>query len=146
MLFLWATNPQLGQALDVIKAWGFEYKTVFKVWLKRSQAGAPLLGLGWWSRSSTELVLVATRGSGYMNWKTTHSEPQEYASTRGAHSEKPDAIRDAVKGFLAVPNRLELFARTTTEGFDSWGLETPGFFYTPSATQAGTSCVNSQTA
>ena len=127
VLFMWATNPLLPQALDVMRAWGFEYKTVFKVWLKRSAAGAPLCGIGWWSRPSTELLLVGTRGSGYMKWKRTNSEPQEFQSARGRHSEKPAQVRESVRTFMAVPNRIELFARTTAPGFDSWGLEIPGF-------------------
>lgn len=130
VLFMWTTNPMLPEALELIRAWGFEYKTVFKAWLKRTKAGAPMVGVGWWSRPSTELMLVATRGSGYMKWKRTHSEPQEYESTRGRHSEKPEALRDSVRGFFDVESRLELFARSTAEGFDAWGLEIPGFFHT----------------
>lgn len=128
VLFMWATNPLLPQALDLIKAWGFEYKTVFKVWLKRSNNDVPLCGLGWWSRSSTELLLVATRGKGYMKWKQTHSEPQEFASARTTHSTKPNEIRESVRNFMDVPNRIELFARSKCDGFDAWGLEIPQFF------------------
>lgn len=129
VLFLWATNPLLQQALDLIRAWGFEYKTVFKVWCKRFPNGNPVVSLGRWSRPSTELLLVATRGGGYMKWKTTCAERQEHASVRGRHSEKPLEIRDSVRDFLRVPNRLELFARTTAPGWDAWGLEVPGFYY-----------------
>lgn len=130
VLFMWATSPKLPEALDLIRAWGFEYKTVFKVWLKRTAAGEPVTGCGWWSRPSTELVLVATRGGGYMKWKTTCSEKQEHEAVRSnVHSEKPECIRQAVRAFLDVPRRLELFARTTADGFDAWGLEIPGFFH-----------------
>lgn len=129
VLFLWATNPLLPQALEVIKAWGFQYKTVFKVWVKHNAAGTPLVGLGWWSRPSTELLLVAARGSGYTKWKSTHSEPQVFVSRRGRHSEKPAEIRDAVRTFLRVPRRIELFARSTSPGWDAWGLEVPGFLH-----------------
>jgi N6-adenosine-specific RNA methylase IME4 len=140
VLFLWATNPLLPQALKLIEAWGFEYKTVFKVWLKRTAAGDPLCGCGWWSRPSTELVLVATKGSGYMKWKKTCNEPQEFASPRTKHSKKPDEIRAAVRDFMEVPHRIELFARTVCKGFDAWGLEIPGFFHStgnPSAAHGG---------
>jgi N6-adenosine-specific RNA methylase IME4 len=130
VLFMWATNPLLPQALEVIKAWGFEYKTVFKVWLKRSVAdNTPLCGVGWWTRPSTELVLVATRGSGYMKWKRTHSEPQEFASRRSTtHSRKPPEIRDSIANFFDVQHRIELFARDADLRFDAWGLEVPGYF------------------
>lgn len=56
-----------------------------------------------------------------MRLKTTNSEPQEYASVRGAHSAKPEAVRQAVADFLDVDRRLELFARRTHPQFDSWG-------------------------
>jgi len=128
VLFMWSTGPQLEQAIRVMRAWGFEYKTVFKVWLKRTQQDKPVFGTGVWSRSSAELLLVGSRGSGYTKWKTTNSEPQEFCSQRGAHSAKPDALRDAVRAFFDVPRRLELFARTLAPGFDAWGLEVPGFF------------------
>lgn len=137
VLFMWATNPLLPQALEVIKAWGFEYKTVFKVWLKRSVANdTPLCGVGWWSRPSTELVLVATRGAGYMKWKRTHSEPQEFASRRSTkHSQKPPEIRDSIANFFDVQHRIELFARDTDPRFDAWGLEVPGYYFAETGTQ-----------
>ena len=144
VLFLWATNPLLPQALKLIEAWGFEYKTVFKVWLKRGANGQPLCGCGWWSRPSTEMVLVATRGGGYMKWKRNFNEPQEFVSARDKkHSQKPDGVREAIRNFLDVPSRIELFARSRAPGFDAWGLEIPGFFAAdPSATKEGGSPVN----
>ena len=130
-LFMWVTNPLLDKALDLIKAWGFQYKTVFKVWCKRAANGNTISGCGWWSRPSTEMVLVATRGGGYMKWKQTCSEPQEFTGVRRKHSQKPDEIREAVRKFFDSPTglrRIELFARSQGEGFDAWGLEVPGFF------------------
>ncbi len=130
VLFLWVTNPLLDKGLDLIKAWGFEYKTVFKVWCKRAASGNTISGPGWWSRPSTEMVLVATRGGGYMKWKQTCSEPQEFTGVRRRHSEKPAEIRDAIRTFFEFPGirRIELFARSRGQGFDAWGLEVPGFF------------------
>lgn len=131
VLFLWVTNPLLDKALELIKAWGFEYKTVFKVWCKRAASGNTISGCGWWSRPSTEMVLVAARGGGYMKWKQTCSEPQEFTGVRRKHSEKPVEIRDSIRAFFDCPTglrRIELFARSPGEGFDSWGLEIPGFF------------------
>lgn len=134
-LFLWVTNPLLRQGLDLMHAWGFEYKTVFKVWCKRFPNGKPVSGCGWWSRPSTEMVLVGTRGKGYMQWKQTYSEPQEFEGLRRRHSEKPDEIRESIRTFFDVPGmrRLELFARTKGAGFDAWGLEVPGFLQVDSA-------------
>ena len=133
VLFLWVTNPLLEKGLEVMRAWGFEYKTVYKVWCKRWANGAMVAGVGWWSRPSTELVLVGTRGTGYMKWKQTHSEPQEFVGPKRRHSEKPDEIRESIRGFFDDDDagglrRIELFARTKGPGFDAWGLEIPGFF------------------
>lgn len=127
-LFLWCTNPMMPKALELMQSWGFEYKTVFKVWLKRFPNGNPVCNPGWWSRSSVELLLVGTKGSGILKNKTTNSEPQEYESVRERHSSKPMELTECVRDFLEVDSRLELFCRHPCPGFDCWGLETPGYF------------------
>ena len=127
--FMWATNPLLKQAFELMEAWGFQYKTIFKVWLKRTAGGTPVIGTGWYTRPSVELLLVGTKGGGYMSWKTTCSEPQEHPGLRRIHSEKPPEIRDSVRDFFNVPNRIELFARQRAPDWDAWGLEVPGGFY-----------------
>lgn len=134
LLFMWATSPLLPDALRVISKWGFCYKTIFICWTKRCKNGQPKFGTGWFSRPSVELLLVATRGSGWTDFKTTNSMRQEYASVPGAHSEKPAEVRLMVRDFLNVPKRIELFARTTCPGFDAWGLDLPGYFIRDSAT------------
>ncbi|KAK9844263.1 hypothetical protein WJX74_000129 [Apatococcus lobatus] len=102
-----------------------------QVWRKTNRDGTPVCSPGWWSRSSCEFLLVGTlagaRGS-VLAHKTTNSEPQEFASVRGAHSAKPREITQAVADFLDVERRLELFARLPHPQFDSWGLEVPDFF------------------
>jgi N6-adenosine-specific RNA methylase IME4 len=135
-LFLWTTGPKLPDAIDLIKHWGFTYKTVFKVWRKVTKSGNPVCNPGWWSRSSTELLLVATVGYPLKKWKTTNSEPQEFASIREEHSKKPSEIRDAVQNFLNVTSRIELFARCVTMDWDAWGNEIPGFFHEGSGDSA----------
>ena len=63
ILFLWATYPKLPDALEVIKAWGFEFKTVAFTWVKTNPLGAGFhFGLGYWTRQNPELCLLATRG------------------------------------------------------------------------------------
>ena len=54
----------LQEALDVIKAWGFKYKTVFHVWVKTNKGDGEIAvnGVGWWTRSNAELLLIGTRG------------------------------------------------------------------------------------
>lgn len=135
VLFMWATCPLLPEALELMAAWGFEYKTVFQTWVKTYANGKPVLGLGHWARSCTELVLVGTRGSGYLNWRTTRSQSQLHTSTPAGHSTKPQAVRDIIRDFLKVPRRIELFARSRSPGFDAWGLDLPGYFQLDPARQ-----------
>ena len=62
-LFMWATFPQLPEALRLIKAWGFNYKSVAFVWLKKNKkADSWFYGLGFWTRGNAEICLLATRG------------------------------------------------------------------------------------
>lgn len=129
-LFMWVSNPQLPKAIDLMARWGFEFKTVFKVWRKTYNNGDPVCVPGWWSRSSVELLLVGSRGYPLKQWKTSNNEPQEFVSQRTlVHSEKPDEIRDSIYHFLNVENRLELFGRKKVSDWDIWGLEMDNFFY-----------------
>jgi N6-adenosine-specific RNA methylase IME4 len=128
-LFLWTSNPLLDDALQLMKAWGFKFKTVYKVWTKRNVvSGTPAITPGYWSLSSTELLLVGTRGS-MQKHKAVFNDRQEFASPRGKHSEKPAAIRDDITKLLNVENRIELFSRHVCDGWDAWGLDVPGFVH-----------------
>lgn len=121
-LFCWATGPLIHKTIALMEHWGFEYKTVMKVWRKTNADGSPVCNPGWWSRSSCEFLLVGTKGANILKYKTTNSERQEYASVREGHSAKPGAITQAVADFLAVPGpRIELWARDSHPLFDSWG-------------------------
>lgn len=129
-LFLWVSNPMLPNGINLVEKWGFVYKTVFKVWRKINKDGSNVMVPGWWSRSSTELLIVATKGNPLKMFKcANHCEQQEYTSTRTQHSEKPDAIRESIENFLKVPQKIELFSRKIVENWDSWGLEVPGFYH-----------------
>lgn len=127
-LFMWVTGPHLPTAVSLIQNWGFDYKTIFKVWRKLYKSGNPVCAPGWWSRSSVELLLVASKGTPLKLWKTTNNEPQEYASIREEHSKKPEEIRKSIEDFLDTDLRLELFSRTESPLWDSWGLDVPGYF------------------
>ena len=129
-LFLWTSNPLLPQAISLIADWGFEYKTIFKVWRKINADGSNVMVPGWWSRSSTELLIVATKGRPLKQYKcTNHTEQQEFTSTRTSHSEKPDEIRESIENFMSITDKIELFARKVVSGWDAWGLEVPGFYH-----------------
>lgn len=126
-LFMWATNPLLKDAIELMEAWGFRYVTVYKTWLKRTSSGKRACTPGYWSMSSTELVLLGTRGR-MQRFKTTSSVKQELEAERRAHSEKPACVRDEIQQLLDVRSRLELFSRHVVDGWDAWGLEVPGYF------------------
>ena len=73
VLFLWATFPQLPEALQLIKAWGFRYKTVAFVWLKRNRKSPSwFYGLGYWTRGNAEICLLATKGKPKRNSAGVH--------------------------------------------------------------------------
>lgn len=121
ILFLWATFPQLPAALRVISAWGFKYKTVAFLWLKKNRkADSWFFGLGFWTRGNAEVCLLATRGHPKRESSKIH---QFIISPIEAHSKKPDIVRDKIVELAGDVPRIELFARQTTPGWDVWGNE-----------------------
>lgn len=121
ILFLWATFPQLPAALRVISAWGFKYKTIAFLWLKKNRkADSWFFGLGFWTRGNAEVCLLATRGHPKRESNKVH---QFIISPIEAHSKKPDIVRDKIVELAGDVPRIELFARQTTPGWDVWGNE-----------------------
>lgn len=120
-LFLWATFPMLREALDVIQAWGFAYKTAAFVWAKQNRRTQGwFLGLGNWTRSNAELCLLATRGKPQRVSAGIHSL---VVAPVGLHSAKPPQVRDQIVRLMGDVPRVELFARERAEGWDAWGDE-----------------------
>jgi len=121
VLFLWATMPFLPQALEVVKAWGFTYKTVAFTWVKLNKKSDSLFwGCGHYTRSNAELCLLGLRGKPERRSAAVHSV---IMSRVGRHSEKPAEARIRIEKLFGSCRRLEMFARTTAPGWDSWGLE-----------------------
>lgn len=130
VLFMWATYPKLKEALAVIEAWGFKYKTIAFQWIKLRKNAENLLfisekdyffGLGRWTRGNTECCLLATRGKPH---RISASVSQLILSPLRRHSEKPAEARDKILELMGNDNnRIELFARQTVEGWDCWGNE-----------------------
>lgn len=117
-LFMWATWPMIEQAFTVIKAWGFTYKTNAFTWVKTNKGnGEPSLGLGFWTRSNSEICLLATRGKP----KRINSDVgQIILEPKREHSRKPDCVYDRIERLVGGPY-VELFARHRRAGWDSWG-------------------------
>jgi N6-adenosine-specific RNA methylase IME4 len=119
--FLWGTVPLLREALDVLSAWGFYYETVI-VWDKADKGllgpADSRLGLGFWFRMQTELLLVGVRGT-VRPFRLPERNVIRAPASR--HSAKPAAARrlidQAVARSFTDPEKVELFAR---ERYDGW--------------------------
>jgi N6-adenosine-specific RNA methylase IME4 len=117
VLFLWTTAPHLPEALDVMRLWGFEYKTHF-IWKKDRQ------GLGFWVRNQHELVLIGTRGT-VPAPAPGDRFPSVVEAPRTAHSVKPEIVAQLIEAMFPNVPRLEMFARRARPGWDTWGNEAP---------------------
>jgi len=121
MLFLWATFPNLQEALDVIKAWGFKYKTLGFSWIKTNKNnGKPFFGIGYYTKSNCEVCLIGVKGKPIVIDNSISSVIME---TKQEHSKKPNLIRNKIVQLCGDLPRIELFAREKVEGWDAWGNE-----------------------
>lgn len=121
VLFLWVTSPCLLEGIELIKSWGFEYKTIGFTWVKRNKkSDSWFWGMGYWTRANSELCLIATKG----NPKRINAGVHSVIDTRiEEHSKKPSIVRDRIVELLGDLPRIELFARNGTDGWDVWGNE-----------------------
>jgi len=114
VLFLWVTSPLLTDGLEVIKSWGFKYKTSF-IWDKIKH------NMGHYNSVRHEFLLVATKGSCTPEVKKLFDSV--VSEERTVHSRKPQIFRDIINTIYPSGNRIELFARQKVDGWDSWGNE-----------------------
>ena len=116
VLFLWAVASKLPEALEVMRAWGFEYKTCL-VWVK------DWIGLGTWARHRHELLLLGRRGT-YPPPEPEDRPDSVIEAPRGAHSEKPACVYELIERAYPLASKLELFARGVPRtGWTAWGNE-----------------------
>jgi N6-adenosine-specific RNA methylase IME4 len=122
VLFMWVTYPKLNWFLDIVKAWGFEYKTVAFVWVKKNKKSNSFFwGMGNYTRSNSEICIVATKGKPLK--RLTASIHQIVYEPIAEHSEKPSIVRDKIVELFGDLPRVELFSRNKSEGWDVWGNE-----------------------
>ena len=115
VLFLWTTTPMLESAFDVIRAWGFEYRSAW--YWEKGKAGT-----GFWGRDLCEPLLIAVRGKPPAPAPGTQpNNVLHYA--KAAHSVKPDEIYDLIASLYPNTPKLEMFARGGRDGWDTWGNE-----------------------
>lgn len=133
VLLLWAVDPMLPHAMEVGRAWGFEYKTVGLYWMKtRTKPDSTDTieqrypsGNGYWSRGNPEQCLLFTRGKISRRPEATNVR-KLIISRRRRHSQKPDETFNRVERLCHGPY-LEMFARTARPGWSAWGNETDKF-------------------
>jgi N6-adenosine-specific RNA methylase IME4 len=131
-LFLWATDPLLPEALKLIEAWGFTYRTVAFHWAKLNKSTTGLFftardfftGMGYWTRANPELCLLATRGKPQ---RVSMSVRRLVIEPRREHSRKPDEVADRIVSLMGDVPRVELFARQSRDGWETWGDEADKF-------------------
>jgi N6-adenosine-specific RNA methylase IME4 len=133
ILFMWATFPKLQEGLDVIKAWGFQFKTCAFVWIKTNkrenviqssflpyESFDSFWGMGRWTRSNAEICLLAVKGKPQRLNADVH---QIVYAPISKHSKKPSEVRDKIIRLCGDLPRLEMFARTAPKGWDVYGNE-----------------------
>lgn len=112
VLFLWSTSPHLPEALEVVKAWGFTYKTTF-IWDKIKH------NMGHYNSVRHEILLVCTKGACTPDVKKLFDSV--ISEERTEHSKKPKVFREIIETIYTYGNKIELFARETPQGWDVFG-------------------------
>lgn len=119
-LYLWVPNALLPEGIQVLNAWGFEYKSNL-VWHKiRKDGGSDGRGVGFYFRNVTELVLFGVRGKNARTLAPGRRQVNLLATQKREHSRKPDELYDIVEACSPGPY-LEMFARGTRPGWSGWG-------------------------
>jgi N6-adenosine-specific RNA methylase IME4 len=122
VLLLWMVWTHLPEALRVIAAWGFEYKTCAYTWVKANPGGMGFFtGMGYYTRANTEACLLATRGKGLE--RQVADVGQLIYSPVKKHSQKPKEFFWKTDRLFGDVSRVELFARQSQPGWDVWGNE-----------------------
>lgn len=116
MLFLWTTAPMNKKALDVMEAWGFDYRSQF-VWDKE------IIGTGFYVRGQHELLLLGKKGKGLALPKPNDRHSSVIRKKRYGHSKKPDIVYEIIERMYPNQKYVELFARDKRKGWVSWSNE-----------------------
>lgn len=120
-LYLWCPNALLPEALNIMRAWGFTYKTNV-IWYKvRKDGGPDGRGVGFYFRNVTEMILFGVKGK-LRTLQPGRTQVNIMISRKEEHSKKPDSIYDLITRCSPGPY-LELFARKRVTGWQQWGNE-----------------------
>ena len=138
-LFLWTSGPHLFKAIEIMRAWGFEYSSIAFTWAKLKKSAPPRIwdarsfwqGLGHTTRKNTELCLLGRRGK---PGRLSREVFELIIAPRREHSRKPDQQYQRIETYCAGP-RVELFSRVAWPGWTAWGNEV-GTFKAPARAYA----------
>jgi N6-adenosine-specific RNA methylase IME4 len=122
VLWLWATNPMLDKAFDVLSAWGFQFKTAGH-WSKKTAKGKQAFGTGYLLRCAGEPFLIGTMGKP----DTARNVRSVIEGPVREHSRKPEEAYAAAEQLVPNVNRMDFFSRQTRPGWDNFGDETAKF-------------------
>lgn len=118
LLFMWTSSPHLEQAIELMKAWQFEYKTIAFVWDKQKT------NPGYYTMSQCEICLVGKKKGGSIPKPRGARNARQFISEmRTEHSAKPTEVRNRIELMFPLQRKIELFARTPTPGWSIWGNE-----------------------
>jgi len=121
-LFMWTTDAHLKEAIEVMESWGFKYKTIAFVWIKKYESGSLVYNFAPWTLKSHEICLFGIKGKMGQH-KTANNIKGLVEAIRTGHSQKPDEVMKRIEGLFGNSPKIELFARRKREGWDSWGNE-----------------------
>jgi N6-adenosine-specific RNA methylase IME4 len=121
-LFLWATWPMLPEAMDLMRAWGFDYRTG-GAWHKKTSGGKTAFGTGYRVRCACEPFLLGFIG----NPSNSRSQRNLIEGVTREHSRKPDEAYRWAEAYMPDAWRVELFSRQARPGWDAWGNESGKF-------------------
>ncbi|MCF1459445.1 MAG: hypothetical protein LPH21_18430 [Shewanella sp.] len=136
--FLWATCPLLKEGIATLEAWGFTFKTVAFVWVKKNRSSEGyFMGMGNWTRTNAELVLIGVRGKAkriskgvrqiLTDAENGNHEPFAVERRIQAHSQKPLVVRQRIEQLMGTEGvKVELFARDVAEGWHQYGHDIQG--------------------
>ncbi len=125
-LYLWVPNALLPEGLQVLRAWGFEYKSNI-IWYKvRKDGGPDRRGVGFYFRNVTEIILFGVRGKNARTLPPGRTQANILTTRKREHSRKPDEQYELIESCSPGPY-LELFARGSRKGWSSWGNQAEAY-------------------
>lgn len=140
-LYLWVPNALLPEGLEVMKAWGFEYKTNI-IWEKIRKDGFPDgRGVGFYFRNVTEILLFGIKGSNNRTLSAGRTQVNLIRSMKKEHSRKPDEFIALIESCSPGPY-LELFARGVRPNWDMWGNQAVAEYEPTWATYSNNSSIH----